>query len=67
MTKLDGMTAIACPTACNEERCIISGRGHCTHPCKGGIPEDIQTPEILERFAEARKLLGLTNKGVIAA
>lgn len=51
-----GLTPKECPTACNAERCVISGIGICGHPAKGAL--QVHTAEALGRFNEAKKLLG---------
>jgi hypothetical protein len=60
MSEFAGITIKECATACNAERCVISGSGICGHPCKGGLQgADTRKPEALARVAQARGILGL--------
>jgi hypothetical protein len=62
MSKFAGMTKEACPAACNAEGCVITGKGFCAHPTKGGIPASFKNdPAIQEAFAAACKALGVPN------
>ena len=55
-----GMTASTCASECNVEGCVISGRPYCAHPRKSGLQApDMHKPDVLARFARARKKLGL--------
>lgn len=57
--QLAGLTVINCCAACNSERCVISGRGYCAHPRKGGLQgSDMHDPETIGRMNAARKMLG---------
>jgi hypothetical protein len=65
MAEFDGLTISACATACNAERCVISGRGICAHPCKGGLQgTDKGKPEAVARLAQAKGVLGLKEVAV---
>jgi hypothetical protein len=55
-----GLTVTECAKACNVEGCVISGRPYCAHPTKGGLHQpEMLKPDVLARFARARKKLGL--------
>jgi hypothetical protein len=51
-----GLTPKECPTACNADRCVISGAGVCGHPYKGA--PQVHSADALTRFNEAKKFLG---------
>lgn len=56
---LAGLTVTNCPTACNVDRCVISGRNVCAHPRKGGLQgSDMHNGAALERLNRAKKVLG---------
>ncbi len=54
----DGITPADCPMACTAERCVISGRGICSHPHKGGLQANLQNPDSLRRYNAAKRALG---------
>ena len=55
---LAGMTLSACPTACNVNRCEISGAAYCLHPAKGAPhPKTQMDPFALERWGRAKDLV----------
>lgn len=53
-----GISPSDCPDACTAECCVISGRGICSHPYKGGLQANMQTPEALRRLSEAKRTIG---------
>lgn len=58
-THLAGLTIADCPSACNAERCVISGRAYCGHPRKGGLQGvDMGNAEAIARLHQAQKTLG---------
>jgi hypothetical protein len=61
-----GITPSDCPVACNADRCIISGRGICAHPYKGGLQAMMQTPEAIRRLNEAKRVIGKRKLDVAA-
>src|SRR5260221_692949 len=61
-----GISPANCPTACNAERCVISGRGICAHPYKGGLQASLQTPEAVRRLNEAKRVIGKRKLDVAA-
>lgn len=55
---LAGLTITDCATACFASgKCAISG-SVCAHPGKGGLQVNLQTPENLQRFAAAKRIIG---------
>ncbi len=52
-----GMTILECPTACNIDRCVISGRPYCAHPGKSGLQLVSADAAAIERFAKAKTRL----------
>lgn len=55
---LAGLTATDCATGCFETgKCVISGSA-CAHPGKGGLQVALQTPEALQRFNQAKRVIG---------
>jgi hypothetical protein len=53
-----GITRTDCPIGCTAEHCVITGMGHCGHPCKGGIqPVHMSNRDTVERYNRARKHL----------
>jgi hypothetical protein len=51
----EGMTATTCSSKCNADGCVISGRGYCAHPRKGGLQAvDLSSPDALRRAQQAR-------------
>ena len=55
---LAGLTITDCATACFETgKCVISG-SICAHPGKGGLQVSLQTPETLQRFNQAKRVIG---------
>lgn len=61
-----GISPANCPTACNAERCVISGRSICAHPYKGGLQAALQTPEAGRRLNEAKRVIGRRKLDVAA-
>ena len=60
MVDFTGMTRLACPTGCRADRCIITERNICAHPCLGGLQEALKHDSgNLVRFAEACKILSV--------
>jgi len=60
--KLDGMTVTECPKACNADGCVISGKGYCAHPRKGGLqPQDQGSIEAIDRLTKAQKKLAVSD------
>lgn len=57
-SEMEGITVSDCPIACVATRCVISLRGICAHPGKGGLQAPLQTPKTLRRFGEAKRALG---------
>ena len=58
--ELGGLTATECPFDCNAEKCVISGRGVCSHPNKGGLQAVVMSDqEALKRYNRARKILAI--------
>jgi hypothetical protein len=57
-TTFDGITPADCPMACTAERCVISGRGICAHPHKGGLQANMQNPDSMRRYNAAKRALG---------
>lgn len=54
-----GITPAECPTACNVDGCVISGKPYCAHPFKNGLQgADRNDPDALARFEAAKKILG---------
>jgi hypothetical protein len=63
MSKLAGITKAACAKACSETGCVITGMNVCAHPNKGGVQRSLMGDlEILGRYADACKILGVPNK-----
>lgn len=55
---LAGLTITDCATACYKDgKCAISG-SVCAHPGKGGLQVALQTPETIQRFNEAKRVIG---------
>ena len=54
----EGLAVGKCPTACNADKCVISGVGICANPALGGLQSSLHTPESLDRFNEAKRILG---------
>lgn len=53
-----GITPSDCPIACKIDHCVISHRGICAHPYKGGLQAAMQSPEAVRRLNEAKRALG---------
>lgn len=53
-----GLTAAACASSCTAERCVITHRGVCGHPYKGGLQATAQSPEASRRLNEAKRVIG---------
>jgi hypothetical protein len=47
-TDLAGITKLACPPACNAERCVIGGKPICMHPCMSGVPKRFVNDEAIQ-------------------
>jgi hypothetical protein len=55
-----GLTSKGCCVDCVLEHCVISGKPHCAHPRKRGVPAiDEMNPDIKKRCNRARKALAL--------
>lgn len=65
-TTFDGITPADCPMACSAERCVISGRGICAHPHKGGLQANMQSPESMRRYHQAKRVLGKRKLDIAA-
>lgn len=61
-----GLTAANCATACNADRCVISGRGICAHPYKGGLQASTQDPDATRRLNEAKRVIGKRKLDIAA-
>lgn len=61
-----GITPADCPTGCNAERCVISGRGICAHPYKGGLQASMQSPDAIRRLNEAKRVIGKRKLDIAA-
>jgi hypothetical protein len=60
---LAGITKTDCAKACSETGCAITGVNACAHPLKGGVQRALMGDlEILGRYADACKILGVPNK-----
>lgn len=57
-SEFEGITPSDCPMACRADRCVISGRGICAHPHKGGLQANMQNPEAMRRYNGAKRALG---------
>jgi hypothetical protein len=61
-----GLSAHNCSSFCNGDRCVITGDNVCAHPLKNGLQRPGQrSPEVLERYDEACKILGVKNKNLV--
>jgi hypothetical protein len=65
-TAYAGISPANCPTACNATACVISGRGICAHPYKGGLQASLQTPDAVRRLNEAKRVIGKRKLDVAA-
>jgi hypothetical protein len=61
-----GISPANCPTACSATACVISGRGICAHPYKGGLQASLQTPDAVRRLNEAKRVIGKRKLDVAA-
>jgi len=61
MSKYSGMSRSQCPADCKPDRCIITERPNCGHPCLSGLQMAVKTPAVLARYAEACKAVGVKN------
>jgi hypothetical protein len=54
-----GLSLRSCATACNVDKCVISGDFVCTHPqMSGGLQAlHLTRPEVMARYDRARSLL----------
>lgn len=53
-----GITVRNCPDACYRDgKCCISG-SVCAHPAMSGLQAALATPDVLARFARAKRVLG---------
>ena len=65
-TDLAGITNYACPAACNPEHCVISDRGFCFHPKKGGMPKSFENdPNVVTAYAAACHILGWKSERLV--
>lgn len=56
--ELAGLTSTECPLECSPSGCVISGRGYCAHPRKGGLQgSDMRDPAALDRAHRAKSAL----------
>lgn len=62
MIDLSEISRDNCPSSCNENGCVISGGGICSHPCKSGLQYADKKPDALARYAQACELLGVRNQ-----
>lgn len=52
---LSGLSFRMCPSACNAEGCVISGKFYCAHPNKGGLHQsEMLDPATLNRRDHAK-------------
>ena len=57
--QFSGLTAVDCPSGCNVNGCVISGKAYCGHPYKGGLQgRDLHNDAAVARMDEAKKMLG---------
>jgi hypothetical protein len=66
MSKFSGMSKSQCPAGCNVDRCLITLRAHCGHPCLQGIQTALKSQDVLANYAEACKAIGVQNKHEVA-
>jgi hypothetical protein len=60
---LAGISKDNCAKACTVAGCAITGVNTCAHPNKGGVQRALMGDvEILARYADACKILGVPNK-----
>jgi hypothetical protein len=60
--QFEGLTRTACAAACSADGCVISGKGYCAHPYKGGLhPRDMQSKTALASIGDARDYLSRAN------
>jgi len=54
-----GMTQMNCANACTRESCVVSHRGYCAHPYKGGLQRlDQNDLAAINRLNDAKVFLG---------
>jgi hypothetical protein len=54
-----GMTQMNCADGCKPDKCVISERGYCAHPYKGGLQRiDQNDLTAINRLNEAKEFLG---------
>jgi hypothetical protein len=54
-----GMTQMNCGDGCTPVRCVISERGYCAHPYKGGLQRiDQNSVAAINRLNDAKVFLG---------
>jgi hypothetical protein len=54
-----GMTQMNCADGCKPDKCVISERGYCAHPYKGGLQRlDQNDLAAINRLNEAKEFLG---------
>lgn len=59
---LTGLTMTECASACNADRCAITGLGRCCHPCTSGLPiERLNDPIVMAGFTDACAAIGVEN------
>jgi hypothetical protein len=61
MSKYSGMSRSQCPADCKPDRCIITERPNCAHPCMGGVQHALKSSAVLGRYAEACRAIGVRN------
>jgi len=56
--EFEGLDNELCAEACNEARCVVSGRPYCGHPRKTGIhSRELNDPVAVQRFNRAKAYL----------
>jgi hypothetical protein len=54
-----GLTHMNCADQCTPQSCVISNRGYCAHPYKGGLQRiDQNNLAAINRLNEAKEFLG---------
>ncbi len=55
-----GLDATQCSWDCTPDRCVITHRAFCGHPCKGAMqPALMVDPEAVRRHSRARKVVAM--------
>lgn len=59
----DGLTVQDCPSGCNADGCVISGKSYCAHPRKGGLhmTDLANNRPAIERLRETQKILAASD------